>query len=147
MQYSIVNLKTVKENSDFRIDAEYFEPSYQKLEKFLSSKETKDLNDYSVFIKKGIFDISPNNYVEEGGVAFLRSGDLKDEFISSDEIIRITKESHEKEKKTELVTNDLLMAKVGTIGDVAINLRFEKLNFSQNVIGIKIKKEYKPIMF
>ncbi len=145
MQYSIVNLKTVKENSDFRIDAEYFEPSYQKLEKFLSSKETKDLNDYSVFIKKGIFDISPNNYVEEGGVAFLRSGDLKDEFISSDEIIRITKESHEKEKKTELVTNDLLMAKVGTIGDVAINLRFEKLNFSQNVIGIKIKKEYKPI--
>ena len=145
MQYSIVNLKTVKENSDFRIDAEYFEPSYQKLEKFLSSKETKDLNDYSVFIKKGIFDILPNNYVEEGGVAFLRSGDLKDEFISSDEIIRITKESHEKEKKTELVTNDLLMAKVGTIGDVAINLRFEKLNFSQNVIGIKIKKEYKPI--
>jgi hypothetical protein len=70
MQYSIVNLKTVKENSDFRIDAEYFEPSYQKLEKFLSSKETKDLNDYSVFIKKGIFDISPNNYVEEGGGCF-----------------------------------------------------------------------------
>ncbi len=70
---------------------------------------------------------------------------MKDEFISSDEIIQIKKEAHEKEKKTELVKNDLLMAKVGTIGDVAINLRFERLNFSQNVMGIKIKKEYKSI--
>jgi len=145
MQYSVVNYKTVKENSDFRIDAEYYEPKYQKLEKFLLGKTTSDLNDYSTFIKKGIFDISPNNYVENGGVAFLRSGDLKDEFISSNEIIQIAKNAHEKEKKTELVKNDLLMAKVGTIGDVAINLKFEKLNFSQNVMGIKIKKDYKPI--
>lgn len=145
MQYSVVNLSAVKIHPDFRIDADYFEPRYQKLEKFLFSKKTTKLNDFSNFIKKGIFDISPNSYVERGGVAFLRSGDLKDEFISSDEIIQIEKESHEKEKKTELVKNDLLMAKVGTIGDVAINLRFEKLNFSQNVMGIKIKKEYKPI--
>lgn len=145
MQYSIVNYKEVTNNPDFRIDADYFEPKYQKLEKFLFSKETTYLNYCSVFIKKGIFDISPNNYVEERGIAFLRSGDLKDEFISSDKIIQIAKESHEKENKTELVKNDLLMAKVGTIGDVAINLRFKKLNFSQNVMGIKVKKEYKPI--
>ncbi|MBN2198210.1 restriction endonuclease subunit S [Candidatus Wolfebacteria bacterium] len=145
MQYSVVNYKTVKENSDFRIDADYFEPRYQKLEKFLFNKKTTELNDFSNFIKKGIFDISPNSYIEEGGVAFLRSGDLKDEFISSDEIIQIQKESHEKEKKTELAKNDLLMAKVGTIGDVAINLRFERLNFSQNVMGVKIKKKYKLV--
>ena len=145
MQYSVINLSIARKNPDFRIDADYFEPKYQKLEKFLFSKKTSDLNDYSSFVKKGIFDISPNNYVENNGVAFLRSGDLKDEFISSDEIMEIAKESHEKEKKTELVKNDLLMAKVGTIGDVAINLRFERLNFSQNVMGIKIKKEYKPI--
>src|SRR3989338_2137118 len=145
MQYSVVNLTAVKKHPDFRVDAEYYEPKYQKLEKFLLGKTTSDLNDYSTFIKKGIFDISPNNYVENGGVAFLRSGDLKDEFISSNEIIQITENAHEKEKKTELVKNDLLMAKVGTIGDVAINLKFEKLNFSQNVMGIKIKKDYKPI--
>jgi restriction endonuclease S subunit len=145
MQYSVVNLSAVKIHPDFRIDADYFEPRYQELERFLFGKKTTELNDFSDFIKKGIFDISPNNYVDEGGIAFLRSGDLKDEFISSDEIIQIAKNSHEKEKKTELVKNDLLMAKVGTIGDVAINLRFEKLNFSQNVMGIKIKKEYKPV--
>lgn len=145
MQYSVVNLTAVKKHPDFRVDAEYYEPKYQKLEKFLLGKTTSDLNDYSTFIKKGIFDISPNNYVENGGVAFLRSGDLKDEFISSNEIIQIAENAHEKEKKTELVKNDLLMAKVGTIGDVAINLKFEKLNFSQNVMGIKIKKDYKQI--
>ena len=145
MQYSIVNYKTVKENSDFRIDAEYFLSKYQKLEKFLFTKKTNNLNYFSDFIKKGIFDISPSNYINDGGIAFLRSGDLKDEFISSNEIIQITQTSHENEKRTELIKNDLLMAKVGTIGDVAINLRFEKLNFSQNVIGIRVKKEHKPI--
>ena len=145
MQYSVVHLSTAKVHPDFRIDADYFKPRYQELEKLLLDKETADLNTYSTFIKKGIFDISPSSYVEAGGVAFLRSGDLKDELISSDNIIQISKESHTKEKKTELVKNDLLMAKVGTIGDVSINLRFERLNFSQNVMGIKIKKQHRPI--
>ena len=145
MQYSVVNLSTVKVHPDFRIDADYFEPRYQALEKLLLGKKTTDLSNYSTFIKKGIFDISPGSYVKAGGVAFLRSGDLKDELISSDKIIQISKESHIKERKTELVKNDLLMAKVGTIGDVSINLRFERLNFSQNVMGIKIKPQHKPI--
>lgn len=35
MQYSVVNYKTVKENSDFRIDAEYYHPEFLLNEKLL----------------------------------------------------------------------------------------------------------------
>ena len=145
MKISAVDFIVVKKHPDFRIDADYYEPQYQELERFLFNKKTRDLSDYAIFVKKGIFDISPSNYVEKDGIPFLRSGDLKDEFIFSNAIIQISNSAHDKEKKTELLKDDLLMAKVGTIGDVAINLGFEKLNFSQNVIGIKIKKDYKPI--
>ena len=31
MQYSVVNYKTAKENSDFRIDGDYFEPKYEEI--------------------------------------------------------------------------------------------------------------------
>ena len=126
-----------------RIDAEYFRPFFIKTDKFIGSLENQDFVTYTKFVKKGIFDISPDHYVEENGIPFIRSGDLKDPFITSSDIIEIDNEAHEKELKTELNIGDLLMAKVGRIGDVAVNYRFEKLNLSQNVIGVKIKEQFK----
>ncbi|HQL52413.1 MAG TPA: hypothetical protein PLX01_00225 [Candidatus Magasanikbacteria bacterium] len=51
MQYSIVNYKTVKENSDFRIDADYYHP--EKLNSFLILKNNSDqiLNDIAISVK------------------------------------------------------------------------------------------------
>ncbi len=145
MPHSIIKFSKTKIHPDFRIDAEYFEPQYLDLENYLSQRRTDPLVDYADFIKKGIFDISPENYTLDGGIPFLRSGDLKDELIQKDDIIYISEQSHQTERKTELNKNDLLLSKVGTIGDVALNLCFEKINFSQNVIGVKIKKKFKVI--
>jgi len=39
MQYSVVNYRTVKENFDFRIDAEYFDPKYLQLDQILNKRE------------------------------------------------------------------------------------------------------------
>lgn len=51
MQYSIVNYKTVKENSDFRIDADYYHP--EKLNSFLILKKSsnKVLSDVVLSVK------------------------------------------------------------------------------------------------
>ena len=38
-----------------------------------------------------------------------------------------------------------MLSKVGTIGDFGINFEKDKINFSQNVIGIKMKDNYKNI--
>ena len=144
LDISIVELKNLWDG--FRFDSEYYLKEYVQLDDLLQKNGGNVFENYTTFIKKWIFDISPDHYVEQDWVPFIRSWDLKDIFISSNnEIIQIDKESHQKEIKTELLKDDILLSKVGTIWDFGLNLRFEKLNLSQNVVGIKIKKEYKKI--
>jgi len=51
-----------------RIDAEYYQPTYLSLDKEFSEGRLKlvEIRDVSNFVKKGIFDISPDKYVRPG---------------------------------------------------------------------------------
>ena len=139
LDISIVEVKNIRES---RLDSDFYSISRKD---FDESKDFKNLVDFTDFIKKGIFDISPSNYVQESWVSFIRSWDLKDSFVWWEWVIQINKKSHLQEIKTELEIGDMLISKVWTIWDVALNLDYEKLNFSQNVIWIKVKSEYKKI--
>lgn len=139
LDISIVEVKNIRES---RLDSDFYSISRKD---FDESKEFRDLVDFTDFIKKWIFDISPSNYVLEWWIPFIRSWDLKDAFVGWDWIIQINQKAHLKEMKTELEKGDMLLSKVWTIWDIALNFDYEKINFSQNVIWIKVKTEYKRI--
>lgn len=125
-----------------RLDSDYYQVKYLKNKKFLGSKECKTILELTDYVKKGIFDISPEKYLESG-VPIIRVKDIKDGFLDYSTTVFISEEDHIKEKKTELNVGDIVFSKVGTVGEVA--LIDKKSNFSQNVIGIKIKrKEINP---
>jgi hypothetical protein len=69
MQYSIVNLKTVKENSDFRIDAEYFHPSKLNSLRILKNNPFIFLGDYVLSIKRNETPKDSNIEIYDTGAA------------------------------------------------------------------------------
>jgi restriction endonuclease S subunit len=124
-----------------RIDAEYYQPEYVMLKEVLEKLNYDKVKNLSFFVKKGIFDISPNLYTSKG-IPFIRVQNIRKGLLEETELIFISPETHQLEIKTEIRSYDLVLSKVGTIGEVSIiPSKFAKANFSQNVIGIKINKQ------
>jgi type I restriction enzyme S subunit len=125
-----------------RIDAEYYQPEYLILENEIMSAgfPVSRISEVSKFVKKGIFDLSPEFYREEG-VPFVRVQNIRSGFLNEAELEFIPVGIHQSEIKTELEAHDLALSKVGTIGEVSIiPSKYDRANFSQNVIGIKVDK-------
>jgi len=98
------------------------------------------VNEVCNSIKKGIFDLSPINYVERG-IPFLRISDIVDDEIDLSNTVFIPEEIHKKEWKTELTPGDLILSKVGTLNKIAvIPPTIKRCNISQNLIGIKVDR-------
>ena len=123
-----------------RYDAEYFKPEYLIINNNLKKLNSKDLVNYCFFIKKGIFDISPTKYKKQG-IPFLRVSNTKSFFINDEDMVYLDEETHKENNKTELRKGDIVLSKVGTVGDAVINLDYEKVNFSQNNVGIRIRQD------
>ena len=126
-----------------RIDAEYYQPQYLLLDKEFSSGKLNlvEIRNLSIFVKKGIFDISPDKYISEG-IPLIRVQNIRSGFLDYNNMVFISEEEHLKYKKTEIAEGDLVLSKVGTIGEVAIVTQKDgKCNFSQNTIGIKVNKK------
>jgi len=140
MQYSVVEKSRLQEN--LRIDAEFYSPDFLSLAEKLNSKKTDLLRDYIYFAKKGIFDLSPDLYVTHG-IPLIRTSEIKDPLIDFSSTVFLEAETHEANEKTELNPGDIVFTKIGAyIGDVAVlPQKFEQYNFSQNVIGVKVKKD------
>ena len=140
MQYSIISKSQL--NSNIRMDAEYFSPYYLSIEKKIKTKLTSPLSKYSFFAKKGIFDISPEKYKQQG-IPLIRTSEIKSPLINFSSTVFLDHETHKEFQTTELQPGDLVFTKIGAyIGDVAYlpNI-YSKYNFSQNVAGVKIKKD------
>ncbi len=136
IEYSIVNVSELE--GALRIDAEYYDPFWIKiLEEPIKRKEYDFVKNRTHFIKKGIFDISPSFY-RKNGIPFIRVLNCHDEFIDENDLVFLNEETHKKYKNLELNFYDIVMSKVGTLGEISINLKFEKINFSQNNIGVKV---------
>jgi len=142
MAYSIIQ-KSQLEGAK-RLDAEYYQPEYLGLENTFSQSRTEKIIDLTDFVKKGIFDLSPDNYTESG-VPFVRVQNIKNGFLDEENLVSIPDQVHNKEKKTELRPLDIILSKVGTVGEISVvPSRYSKANFSQNVIGLKVKAERIP---
>jgi len=101
--------------------------------------EERELGESTTKIKKGIFDLSPENYVETG-IPFLRISNIQKNLIDISNCKFISTEKNDEFPSTQFGPNDIVLAKVGGShgGKVAvIPESIKKCNLSQNMIGIK----------
>ncbi|MBI4920075.1 restriction endonuclease subunit S [Candidatus Azambacteria bacterium] len=135
--FSIVNLLEVKKVN--RIDAEYFQPKYDKLISKMKNQNTKLLGDL-VSIKKGI-ESGAEEYQEEGKL-FIRVSSLsKDGITDKDQKYLNDKLYQELKKDFEPKTDEILLTKDATPG-IAYVLK-EPLEgiVAGGVLRLKVKED------
>jgi len=121
MQYSLVNYKTIKENLDFRIDAEYYHPVILNRLSLLNNKESDFLKNLVKFTV-GPFGstVKVEDYIDDSEYRYIRNKDINDFVISDDDPAFIPQDVYKPLKQFHVKENDLLLTVVGTLGKVAI---------------------------
>jgi len=138
MQYSIVNLSEVKQNSDFRIDSEYYKPELINMDNNIKHIENHELSEITEVITNGATPLRHD--LTKGTIKFITP-----EFISEFFINNVSKyiflEHHENElKRTQLKIGDVLYCIKGKIGSaVPILKSLDNYNINQDVAKIRFK--------
>lgn len=122
-----------------RWDSEYYLKYYLNLINVINHQECITLDSICNFIKKGIFDLSPDNYCN-AGIPFIRTSEIKNPIIDFSSTVYINEQTHNENISTELFPNDIVFTKIGAyIGDVSLlPCIYHKYNFSQNVAGASV---------
>ena len=143
MQNSVVNYNTVKENIDFRYEAEFFLPKYIEYENILSKKPTIRLCDCALFYNGRAFD--SNEFSFDGDVYISKIGDVtqKRDYRSWEKVSRTY---FDKLKAKYLKHNDILMTLTGDPPDVGktqfiFNPPGNTLSWNQRVALLRLKKQ------
>ncbi len=129
------NIKSFKDSflTSGRLDAEYYQPKYEELEKYLRKFEMIKLSDLVSFqVTSGSTPkAGGDDYTDaENGIPFVRAVDLVNNRVSIDNFIYIKKSIHNTVlRKTQLKKNDVLFSIAGTVGRCAI---FDH-NFEANI--------------
>jgi restriction endonuclease S subunit len=135
MQYSVVNYKTVKENSDFRIDADYFKPEFLNSLELVTSRENSMLSEISN-VNGGKRLPLGENFSDEG-IPYIRAEDVKNGFVEYQNSPKISLKLHDLLKKYQTKKDDVLITIVGNIGDVGIvKFDLKKCNLTENCAKI-----------
>ena len=134
MQVSIVKKSNIV--SDFRIDAELYQPHYFEIEKTLKLLIHTNIGEEVSVFKKGIFDINAECYSARG-IPFVRISNLKNMIIDESGIVFIPEEENKKYLNTLLQKNDIILSK--TAYPAASLVTLDLCNTSQDTIAIKLK--------
>ena len=118
--FSIVNLSDVK--FSHRIDAEYFQPKYEKIFAQLSKQKTEALADHFQVIRSKNFD-----YKEEGEIGVIKTKQLGRQAINYEVEDKTTRETLEKEKLPLLHSGDVVFASMGVGSLGKINIHYDTL--------------------
>jgi len=119
MQYSIVKYKRViEENSDLRIDGEYFKPSFLEGDSQLT-KVRCDLLDNIADVRGGKRLPLGESFSDEG-IPYIRAEDIR-AFADHIHAPHISIELHKVLRRYQTTYNDVLVTIVGnSVGDVGI---------------------------
>lgn len=114
MQYSIIKLSEIKQNSDFRLDAEYYHPFFIKINnKIRNFKNIIKFKDIILSIKNGD---DFRKYKKEG-VNYLRTGDFKNNYL---DLLNCVKVDKNLKSKINLKIGDLLITRKGNYGKIEV---------------------------
>ena len=123
--------------SSGRLDAEYYQPKYDELEKNFHQFKMLRIREFIKYpVSSGATPkAGGDDYTdEENGIPFIRAVDLKDGRIETSNFIFIKRDVHEITlRKTKVKTNDILFSIAGTVGRCAIFDHEFEANINQAV--------------
>ena len=79
----------------------------------------KPLGDFFMHIRNGFVGTATPYYVEDG-IPYLQGKNVKNSRIDSRGLVRISEAFHEKQRKSQLARNDILMVQSGHVGECAV---------------------------
>jgi|SRR3989344_4623610 len=131
-----------------RLDCDFYNPEFTKLDKKIKSISKKSLGDFVVSMSGGATpDIkeSENYYTDsKDGIPFLRVQNLKPEGLELTDVKYINKATHEGELKRSQVEEFNLLTKITGVGRMAISSvapKGFKGNINQHIVVIKTESE------
>ena len=133
MQYSIVRCSEITSFHSLRLDAEYYHPSYLAIDNTISLKPSKKLSEITKKIDVGFVGSMTSHYREDG-VALLQTKNIESFFVSDSETVKITPSFHNQLKKSQVVFEDILIARSGSFGKASIYLGDSVINSSDIII-------------
>ena len=137
-----VNIKTFSESfgSSGRLDAEYYQPKYEEIEKKIISLKHSNLGDTILKINTG--EYSPTYFLkgeQEGLTFYIRSTNIKGGIIEFDESYYVPQKDFIRFAKE----GDIVTARVGSIGVFGeVRKELEGAVYSDNVLCFRLPKEY-----
>lgn len=139
MQYSVVNYKTIEENSDFRLDSEYYHPTYLELETKLNGLNSQTFGSVVKEVRCGPFGstVLCDSYLENG-VIVARPFNLINYSLERDNLVFID-EKDCKEKNLKLYKEgDIFFSRVGDVRCGIVTSFENKITISPNIIAAKV---------
>jgi len=122
----------------FRLDAEFWQPEYVEVEAALLAQSHDRLGDLVTSVRKGVFNILADSYVDDG-VPFYRSSNVGKIFPKEGGLVFITPKRHAEESKTALRRGDIMLAKTGK--EAASVVLREECNVSQDVVAVRPNRQ------
>ena len=123
-----------------RLDAEYYQPAYLKLEKEIRKIGSKRLKDIA-FVTDGIH--SSINYDPTSPIRIISAQSVQDNNFDLSANTRISVEQHQRNLRTSLEVGDIIISSVGTIGNAAVvsaNMLPSNADRHVGIVRLKNKK-------
>jgi type I restriction enzyme, S subunit len=144
MTFSIIQKSQLEKMG--RIDADYYQPKYLKLEKKLLYIPTDRMADISTSIVNfGAYSLC--NYIvwQESGIPYLNVENIKEGYIDFENVKYIDEKVNEILNKSKVKEGQVILPMAGTIGNSAIAYKVPvKINSNQATAKITLKQNISP---
>lgn len=118
LEISVLNSNDfLKDNFDFRLDAEYFIKSNLKQLETLTKVGYKKVSEFG-YVTDGIH--TAIDYCEDSNVNLFSATTPRENYFDLSRKAYISKKAHEQNPRTALKENDIIISTVGTIGNCAV---------------------------
>ncbi len=129
-------------NEDFRVDSEFFKKEYLKLDTFLKNKKSNKIANFAK-VSDGDHSKFPDNQSSE--VRYLQAKDIKNHFIEDYNPVYISKSYFEKNRRSHVKEENIVLSIMGSVGDIAITPKgFTATLANRAVAIIRDIKEINP---
>jgi len=110
-------LELVKASNYLRFDSEYYSKDNQAVENQLKKLDCKEIKHIAV-VADGDHSKFPDNQPQE--IRYLQAKDIKNHFIEYYNPVYVGKEYFEKNKRSHIVEENVILSIMGSVGDIAI---------------------------
>jgi len=142
MQVSVVNFSITTRHRDFRLDAEFYKPTYLKLDDELRKHRHELLGNLVKEIRCGPFGstLLAETYLEDG-VIVIRPFNIKNFTIERDNLVWIDEKDCVEKRLKFYSAGDLFFSRVGDVRCGVVPKFDNKITISPNIIAVKSDKD------